>query len=192
MKGYIYISSPGADPGQHNNLNDPMFRRTPTLGACMTNVRRFVVPGDYVFVISGSTKGVRQYVVGGFQVAEKIDALAAYHRFPENRLRLGDDGKLLGNVIVDEAGRQHPLDKHAPATFASRIQNYLVGMNPVALEKPAEVARGREETLDRLSLILERPRANRVIDLMGRCAKLDGSQVEKTLDWLRGIKAEAL
>lgn len=192
MKGYIYISSPGADPGRNRNLNDPMFRRTPTLGACMTNIRRLVFPGDHVFVISGATKGVQQYVVGGFQVVEKINALAAYERFPDNRLRRDSDGRIIGNIIVDEIGQQHPLDKHAANTFASRIQNYLVGVNPVALETPGEVARGRDETLDRLSSILERPRANRIIDLMGRWAKLDGSQVEKTLDWLRGIKAETI
>lgn len=187
MKGYIYISSPGADPGRHANLNDPMFRKTPTLGACMTNIRRLVLPGDHVFVISGSTVGVQQYVVGGFEVAEKISALAAYERFPENRLRL-EGGKLVGNVIVGPDGKQHPLDKHKPNTIASRVQNFLVGVNPVALETPAEVARGRAETLDRLSSILDRPRANRVIDLMGRWAKLDAAQVEQTLNWLRGIK----
>jgi hypothetical protein len=157
----------------------------------MPNIRRLVLPGDHVFVISGTTKGVQQYVVGGFQVAEKISALAAYNRFPENRLRRDSEGKLLGNVIVDSSGHQHPLDTHGANTFASRIENYLVGVNPVALELPAEVARGRNETLDRLSTILERPRANRVIDVMGRWAKLDEAQVEKTLDWLRGIKAQS-
>lgn len=192
MKGYIYISSPGTDPGRHGNLNDPMFRKRPSLGACMPNIRRLVLPGDHVFVISGSTTGVQQYVVGGFQVAEKISALAAYDRFPENRLRLDADGKLVGNVIVEPNGQQHPLDRHSPNTFASRIENFLVGVDPVVLESPAEVARGRDETLDRLSSILDRPRANRVIDLMGRWAKLDGPQVERTLDWLRGIKAGAV
>lgn len=190
MKGYIYISSPNADPALKRNLNDPMFRKPPTLGGCMPNIRRLVLPGDHVFVISGTTKGVQQYVVGGFQVAEKISALAAFDRFPENRLRRDQEGRLLGNVLVDSRGRQHPLDTHAADTFANRIQNYLVGVNPVALETPGEVARGRSETLDRLSTILERPRANRVIDIMGRWAKLDEAQVEQTLDWLRGIKAQ--
>lgn len=190
MKGYIYISSPNADPGRNRNLNDPMFRSPPTLGGCMPNIRRLVLPGDHVFVISGTTKGVQQYVVGGFQVAEKISALAAYDRFPENRLKRDEEGRLLGNVLVDGNGQQHPLDTHAADTFASRIENYLVGINPVALETPAEVERGRNETLERLSLILERPRANRVIDIMGRWAKLDEAQVENTLDWLRGIKAQ--
>lgn len=190
MKGYIYISSPNADPARNRNLNDPMFRSPPTLGGCMPNIRRLVLPGDHVFVISGTTRGVQQYVVGGFQVAEKISALAAYDRFPENRLRRDEDGRLLGNVLVDGNGQQHPLDTHAAATFASRIENYLVGTNAVALETPEEVERGRNETLERLSLILERPRANRVIDIMGRWAKLDEAQVERTLDWLRGIKAQ--
>jgi hypothetical protein len=190
VKGYIYISSPNADPGRNRNLNDPMFRSPPTLGGCMPNIRRLVLPGDHVFVISGTTQGVQQYVVGGFQVAEKISALAAYDRFPENRLRRDGEGKLLGNVLVDSGGHQHPLDKHRADTFASRIENYLIGVSPIVLETPAEVARGRSETLDRLSSILERPRANRVIDVMGRWARLDEAQIEKTLDWLRGIKAQ--
>jgi hypothetical protein len=149
-----------------------------------------VVPGDYVFVISGTTKGVQQYVVGGFQVAEKIDALAAYKRFPENRLQLSAEGKVLGNILIDGDGNQHPLDTHSPTNFARRIENYLVGANPVSLVTPAEVARGRSETLNRLSSILEKPRANRVIDVMGRWARLDQAQIEKTLDWLQGIKAQ--
>jgi len=190
MKGYIYISSTNADPEKNRNLNDPIFRKSPSLGGCMPPIRRLVVPGDYVFVISGSTKGVQQYVVGGFQVAEKIDALAAYHRFPENRLQLNTEGKVVGNVLIDGNGKQHPLDTHSPNTFASRIENYLVGINPIALETPVEVARGRDQTLDRLSSILEKRRANRVIDVMGRWARLDSAQIEKTLDWLQGIKAQ--
>lgn len=190
MKGYIYISSPNADPGQHGNLNDPTFRGTPTLGGCMPNIRRLVSQGDYVFVISGTTKGVQQYVVGGFQIADKISALAAYDRFPEHRLRRDADGTLQGNILIDANGDQHPLDKHRADTFAARIENYLVGVNPVALETPSEIARGRNETLDRLASILERPRANRVIDMMGRWARLDETQINKTLDWLRGIKGQ--
>lgn len=190
MKGYIYISSTNADPEKNRNLNDPIFRNSPSLGGCMPPIRRLVVPGDYVFVVSGATKGVQQYVVGGFQVAEKIDALAAYQRFPENRLQLNTEGRVVGNVLIDGKGNQHPLDTHSPDTFARRIENYLVGVNAVALETPAEVARGRDQTLDRLSSILEKRRANRVIDVMGRWARLDSTQIQKTLDWLQGIKAQ--
>lgn len=192
MKGYIYISSTNADPDRNRNLNDPILRRTPTLGGCMPPMRRLVQRGDYVFVVSGTTRGVQQYVVGGFQVAEKISALAAYERFPENRLQLNAEGKLVGNVLVDATGNQHPLDTHSAKNFARRIENYLVGVNPVALETPREVARGRNETLERLSSILEKQRANRVIDLMGRWARLDQAQIEKTLDWLQGIKAQSV
>lgn len=191
MKGYIYISSPNADPERNRNLNDPIFRSTPTLGGCMPPLRRLVLPGDYVFVVSGMTPRVQQYVVGGFQVAEKIHALAAYDRFPENRLQLNAEGKVVGNILIDGAGNQHPLDTHSSDNFARRIENYLVGVNSVALETPAEVARGRNETLERLSSILEKRRANRVIDIMGRWARLDQPQIEKTLDWLRGIKAQS-
>ena len=97
---------------------------------------------------------------------------------------------MVGNVLIDETGKQHPLDTHSPNNFDRRIENYLVGAHHVSLETPAEVARGRSETLERLSSILEKPRANRVIDVMGRWARLDEAQIEKTLDWLRGIKAQ--
>src|SRR4051812_9692957 len=121
-KGYIYITSSGYDPEKGKNLKDPYLGEPPTLGACMPNVRRQVVPGDQIFVISGKIADAPQYIVGGFEVAEKIDALAAYRRFPNLRLRQLDDGQVEGNIIVTSQGAQHPLDTHS--TFTSRIQNY--------------------------------------------------------------------
>jgi hypothetical protein len=191
MKGYIYISANGTDPALRNNLNDPIFTRIPTLGACMPNLRRFVTRGDFIFVVSGKTAGVRQYVVGGFRVNEKIHALAAYERFPENRLQTLPDGHVMGNIIVRADGTQHPLDRHDPGTFESRLENYLVGSMPVALSTEREVQLGREQTLGNLSSILRRAPGNRVIDVMGRCSKLDEGQVRQMLDWLLGIRATA-
>ncbi|WP_370155401.1 hypothetical protein [Ferrovibrio sp.] len=192
MKGYIYITGKGADPGLFNNLNDPiLFAKTPTLGACMPNIRRLVTKGDFVFVVSGKTARVQQYVVGGFKVNEKISALAAFRRFPENRLEMGENG-LQGNVVVDGAGKKHQLDHHSPDTFEKRIENYLVGTDGIALETPREVELGRQQTLSKLSQILNRPRGNRVIDVMSRWSKLDEKQVNDMLDWLRGIKTDSV
>ena len=190
MKGYVYITSPGTDPGLLNNLNDPLFTDVPTLGACMPNIRRLVVPGDFIFVVSGKTAGVQQYVVGGLRVAEKLDALAAYGRFPANRLHLGEDGLLKGNVIVNPDGSQHMLDTHDPDTFENRIRNFIVGTDAVALETPREVELGRELTLAKLSELCGRE-GNRAIDIMGRMRKLDDGQVRGMVDWLHGIKAAA-
>src|ERR1700741_4700358 len=97
VKGYIYITGQGADPAAHQNLNDPLFAKVPTLGACMPNIRRVVQLGDYIFVVSGRISTVEQYVIGGMRVDEKIDALAAYRRFPENRLHVNDQGQVWGN-----------------------------------------------------------------------------------------------
>ena len=191
MKGYIYISANETDPSQRGNLNDPIFARIPTLGACMPNIRRFVTQGDFLFVVSGKTAGVRQYVVGGFRVDEKIHALAAYERFPENRLRTLADGRVIGNIIVQADGTQHPLDRHDPRTFENRLENYLVGSMPVALSTEPEVQLAREQTLSNLSTILRRAPGNRVIDVMGRWSKLDEGQVRQMVDWLLGIKATA-
>jgi hypothetical protein len=191
MKGYIYISGTGTDPSARKNMNDPiLFSKTPTLGGCMPNIRRVVLPGDFIFVVSGMVSAIQQYVVGGMQVAEQIDALAAYERFPENRLQLGPSGLVEGNVIVDANGNQHPLDDHDPETFEARIKNFIVGTNPVALETEREVAMGREQTLPKLSALLNK-RGNRVVDVMSRWAKLNENQVQDMLSWLQGIKASA-
>lgn len=190
MKGYIYITGTGADPGLHDNLDDPLFGDPPTLGACMTNLREFVDPGDYLFVVSGKAANVQQYILGGMRVAEKIDALAAYGRFPQNRLRRDENGFVRGNIIVDERGRQHPLDHHAPESFERRIRNYIVGDQATALQTPAEIQLGRDHSLRKLSEIFERP-GNRAIDILGRHRKLDENQVHGLMDWLRGIKVAA-
>ena len=190
MKGYIYITGTGADPGLHNNLNDPLFGDPPTLGACMTNIREFVDPGDYIFVVSGKTPSVQQYIIGGMRVTEKIDALAAHGRFPQNRLRIGDDGLLKGNIIIDAKGGKHPLDRHSAETFDKRIRNYIIGDQAAALITPAEVKLGREQSLRKLSEMFERP-GNRAIDIIGRHRRLDEERVNGLMDWLRGIKAAA-
>jgi len=190
MKGYIYITGTGADPAARDNLNDPLFSKTPSLAACMPNVRRLVRLGDYIFVVSGSVPGIQQYVIGGMRVSEKISAIAAYRRFPENRLRQDANGKLLGNIPIDSRGNKHALDHHDPATFANRVKNFVVGDQVVHMKSPAEVEIARAQTLGKLSQIMNK-RGNRIIDMMGRWSKLDASQVNQTVEWLKGIKETA-
>lgn len=191
VKGYIYITGQGADPAARQNLNDPLlFTKTPTLGACMPNIRRVVQLGDYIFAVSGKVSAIQQYVIGGMRVAEKIDALAAYRRFPDNRLHHNADGRVWGNVIVTPHGKQHPLDHHQAETFEQRVKNFIVGAEPVVLESEREVELGRSQSLEKLSSVLGK-RGNRVIDVMSRWAKLDEDQVKNLLAWLRGIKTTA-
>lgn len=189
MKGYIYITGQGADPALRNNLNDPIFARIPTLGACMPNIRRVVGRGDWIFVVSGKTPHVQQYVVGGLRVSEKINALAALDRFPDNKLSRDGDGKIWGNIICDENGNQDALDHHPKDTFEQRLENYIVGDRSVVLSTADEVELGRLQTLEKLSEILGKPRRNRVIDVMGRMSKFSEPQVLDMLDWLEGIKS---
>lgn len=192
MKGYIYVAGRGADPALRNDLNDPIFGEVPTLGACMPNIRRIVQRGDHVFVVSGKTQGVQQYVVGGFEVDDKISALAAYDRFPENRIKRAPDGNLTGNIIVNADGSRSPLDEHNgddDQAFERRIRNYIVGTHPVAMASPEEVQRARDETMGKLAQVLGRPPSNRIIDLLGRWRRLDESQVRELIVWLAGIKA---
>jgi hypothetical protein len=190
MKGYIYITSTGADPAALNNLNDPLFTGVPTLGACMPNIRRLVERGDFIFVVSGKVAGIQQYVVGGLRVAEKITALSAYKRFPQNRLHLDADDKLQGNVVVNSRGEKHPLDTHDAATFASRVRDFVVGDHSIALTTPREVELGRAQSLPKLSQILNK-KGNRAIDVVSRWSKLDEKQIGQMVDWLNGIKATA-
>jgi len=189
MKGYIYTMFAGADPGTGWHMTDPIFGKTPTLGACVPNVRRFVLPGDYVFVVSGRKEGVHQYIVGGFKVAEKINALAAYRRFPENRLAKLSNGELAGNVIVDAAGHHHRLDYHD--AFQRRLENYIVGRDPIQLKKPEEVILGRERSLPFLQKLFDVRHANRIADVIGRMRKLDEKQIARLLNELRQIKEAA-
>lgn len=187
IKGYTFITRTGYDPEKGKLIKDPYLGDIPTLGACMPNIRRQVVPGDHIFVISGKVPGVPQYIVGGFEVAEKITALAAYRRFPELRLRQLEDGQLMGNIIVDGRGNQHPLDTHS--SFEERIQNYIVGRNPIALTATHEIAQGREETLGVLRSVL-RKSGLAPFNLIGRGGtRLDYKQVLELRDWLLSVKS---
>jgi len=184
MKGYIYTMYAGADPSTGWMMNDPIFGRTPTLGACVPNIRRAVTVGDHIFVISGRVAGEKQFVVGGFEVSEKINALAAYRRFPDYRLQASGNGQVLGNIITDSRGRQHPLDEHK--NFENRIENYIVGKHSIVLETPAQFRIAKEETIDLLSDVFGK-RGDRVADILGRYRKMDESQVEQVRAWLKRL-----
>jgi hypothetical protein len=125
------------------------------------------------------------------RVAEKISALAAYKRFPENRLTKDANGNILGNIIVSGNGAQHPLDHHDPSTFSNRVKDFIVGDQAFALTTEREVELGRAQTLPKLSQVLGR-RGNRVIDVAGRWSKLDEGQVIDLVDWLKGIRSAAI
>ena len=191
IKGYMYITSRGYDPELGRSLNDPYLGSTPTLGGCMPNIRRQVLTGDHIFVVSGSVTGAQQLVMGGFEVAEKLDPVVeAFHRFPNLHLRRGQDGQIQGNIIVTEDGKQHPLDNHDPESFGRRIENYVVGRNPIVLTTGAEIELGRMETLPILRTVLGKD-GLRPIDVMGRCKKLEQDQVLSIRDWLEDLKIRA-
>jgi hypothetical protein len=185
MKGYAFITSSGYDPEKGKNVKDPYLGPTPTLGACMPNIRRWVVPGDHIFVISGKLPGIPQYIIGGFEVADKIDAIAAYKMFPDLRLHLRGDGQIGGNIIVTSGGKQHPLDEHK--SFANRIKNYVVGRDPLALTAPHEIATGRAESVEILRAVFERF-GTTPYNIIGRCSKLNEKQVREIREWLRSVK----
>jgi hypothetical protein len=187
MKGKVFVTSTGYDPDKGEDVKDPYLGPNPSLGACRPDIRKQLQVGDQVFVVSGKVRGFDQYVIGGLEIKEKIGVLEAYERFPEQRLRLGDDGKVTGNIIVDAAGNQHELDHHPEATFEGRIKNYVVGCNPIVLATPIEVAEGRRLTLDILRDVFEL-RGNSIRELLGRCRNMTGKQVLKLRDHLETIK----
>lgn len=185
QKGFMFITSSGYDPDKGKHVKDPSLGSTPTFGACMPNVRMQAQPGDSIFVISGRISGNSQYIIGGFDVAEKIHADEAYKRFPEHHLLRRADRELTGNIIVDGTGEQHFLDSHK--NFDQRLENYIVGKNPIVLTDSSEIEKGREGTLEMLKTLFNKdgkiPR-----DIVGRMRKLDEEQVRKLKAWLVSLK----
>lgn len=165
-------------------MSDPTLGNPPTLGACVPNIRRAVAVGDHIFVVSGRIAGERQFVVAGFEVAEKIDALAAYRRFPQYRLMVGPTGQVMGNIIVDRDGSHHPLDDHD--NFERRVENYVVGRNPVLLQTEAAFKAAKEETLEVLSDVFQK-NGRRVFDIIGRHRRMDETQIARMRAWLKSL-----
>jgi hypothetical protein len=185
MIGKIFITSTGYDPEQGKHVKDPYLGACPTLGACRPDIREQLHEGDHIFVVSGKVQGVDQFVMGGFEIAEKITASEAYYRFPHLRLSKAEDGQITGNVIVNAFGTQHELDHHN--SFERRIQNYIVGTNPIVLSTAAEMVEGRRQTLEILQDVFQKkgetPRA-----IIGRCSNLTERQIEKLRGHLHALK----
>jgi hypothetical protein len=185
MNGFIYTMYAGADPGQGWIMNDPIYGKTPTLGACVPNVRRAVKEGDWIFAISGRVPGVKQFVTGGFHVKEKINQLDAFARFPSNRLSRAANGQLTGNIIVTADGKQHPDDNHT--NFERRLSDYIIGGKPIVIDGTEEIERARAETLNVLGRVFGR-QGNRVYDIIGRGRKMNEQQANEIRDWLESLK----
>ena len=187
MIGKIFVTGTGCDPIVGKHVKDPYLGQDPSLGACRPDIRQKVKLGDHIFVVSGKVRNFGQVVLGGFEVAEKISAMDAYDRFPEQRLRLLPDGQVTGNVIVDRSGAQHELDHHKQETIARRLENYVVGRAPIALLTKEEVSEGRQWTLEILRSVLDR-KGNSIRELMGRGRNLTEQQVHKLRDYLTEVK----
>ncbi len=187
MIGKIFVTGSGCDPVVGKHVKDPYLGTNPSLGGCRPDIRKQVKKGDHIFVVSGKVRGFAQVVLGGFEVAEKISAMAAYERFPEQHLRQLPDGQVTGNVIVDGMNEQHELDHHNTDTFAQRIENYVVGTNPVALLTVEEITEGREWTLDILRDVFDL-KGDSIRQLMGRHRNLTDKQVQKLRDRLNEVK----
>jgi hypothetical protein len=185
MKAKIFVTSSGYDPDKGKHVKDPYLGPRPTLGACRPDIREKLQKGDQVFTVSGKVPDVPQFVMGGFEIAEKIPAIEAYERFPDLRLMKRDDGQLTGNVIVNAEGKQHELDGHKE--FDRRIQNYIVGTNPIVLATPAEIAEGRRLTLEILQDVFGK-KGDSVRSIIGRCSNMDEKQVEKLRRLLEALK----
>ncbi len=188
MVGKIVITRTGYDPEAGKHVKDPYLGLCPTLGACRPDIREQLGVGDHIFVVSGKVQGVDQFVMGGFEIAEKIHTTEAYERFPHLRLRKLEDGQLTGNIIVDARGRQHELDDHK--NFERRVENYVVGKNLIVLSTPGEIAQGREHTLEVLRKIFQSD-GKTLREVMGRCRNLSEEQVLKLRSFLETLKRAA-
>jgi hypothetical protein len=182
MIGKIFITSSGYDPQLGKYVKDPYLGPNSSLGACRPDIRERIRIGGHIFVISGKVPNVSQFVMGGFEVAAKIDAREAFRRFPEQRLHLLKDGQLGGNIIVDADGAQHPLDNHN--SFSRRISNYVVGTNGISMETPEEIAVAREQTLEMLREVLGK-KGGSPWEVVGRWGSdLSDVQVFRLREWL--------
>ena len=192
MSSYIFVS-PRSDPGMGRPLDDPILKSgvRPTMGTCRPDLRRLVHLGDQIFVISGSMgPAVKQYVIGGLEIGQKLDdQLAAYEAYPEHRLHFDAAGQRSGNIIVTADGEHDPRDHHDK--FDKRIQNYLVGKNPVVLESPREVTLGRERSVDILADIFDKPGARTMREAVGRMRRLSVAQAARLRQALIDLKREA-
>jgi len=187
MIGKIFVTGSGCDPVKGKHIKDPYLGPKPSLGACRPDIRRQVQKGDHVFVVSGKVQGFSQIVLGGFEVAEKISAIEAYERFPEQRLCVLPDGRVIGNVVVNAKGKQHDLDHHNKDTFDRRIENYLVGTNPIALLTLEEIDEGRLRTLEILQEVFGK-KGNSIREIIGRNRNMTETQVDKLRMLLDAVK----
>jgi hypothetical protein len=187
--GQIFITRTGYDPERGRHVKDPYLGPTPTMGACRPDIRKRLSAGDHIYTISGKVAGVSQFVMGGFEIAEKISATQAFERFPEQHLTQRNDGQLTGNVIIKASGEQHELDSHT--SFDNRITNYVVGRNPLVLRTPQEIALGREETLEALQEILKK-KGDSPFAILGRSgARLSEKQILDLREWMTSIRRRA-
>jgi len=187
--GKIFITRSGYDPERGKHVKDPYLGPHPTLGACRPDIRKQLKKGDHVFVISGKVPDFNQFVMGGFEIEAKMPAIEAYRLYPDLRLHRLEDGQLTGNIIVTADGRQHELDSHS--SFERRIQNYVVGTNPISLVTPAEIAEGRKQTLDALREILQK-KGRSPFEVVGRFgSSLTDKQILQLRDWLEAVKRAA-
>jgi hypothetical protein len=168
-------------------MADPTFGIPPALGACMPNIRRVVERGDWIFVVSGKIPDAPQYIIGGIEVWEKIEALEAYRRFPQNRLVRHLNGGITGNIIVESNGGHSALDWHSCVRFRERARNYIVGRRHMLASGRRQISRARRGTLAILSQVLRRPYPKSPIEAMGRMSRLDEAQVSQLLGWFQHL-----
>ena len=189
MIGKIFITRSGYDPELGKHVKDPYLGPNPTLGACRPDIRNQLKKGDHIFVISGKIPDFNQFVMGGFEIEQKIPAIEAYRLYPDLRLRRLQDGQLTGNIIVTADGRQHELDDHN--SFDRRIKNYVVGTNPLLLTTPGEIAEGRKQTLEALRDILHK-KGKSPFEVVGRFGTpLTDEQIIQLRAWLEAVKRAA-
>lgn len=185
MKSYIFITETGCDPQLGRPVKDPILRGTSSLGACRPDIRRRVVPGDHIFVVSGKVSGAQQYVIGGLEVAEKMSAIEAFSRYPSHRLRRDDDGGIRGNIVCSVDGMQHSLDHHTD--FHNRVENYVIGRNAIEILGDRAIAVARLQTLEFLRFLLGK-KGETPYSVMGRASRLDQTQTEEMVHWLSAIR----
>ena len=100
--------------------------------------------------------------------------------------RKQEDGSYRGNIIIDESGNHLAHDYHA--NFERRLDNYILGKNPIVIDKSEEIEQARLETLEILKDVFKKD-GESVYKVIGRFRKMNEEQIEKLVGWMEKIKA---
>lgn len=190
MHGYIYIAGSflTLNPQSLGPVdNDPHFwTNPPTWGICRPDLRAGAKNGSVVFFVLPKASGLPQTIFAYLTISEIISHAAAYKRATLFSKRMGNK-KPNGNIVVNAIGEYDQHDEWVHADNIEKIKKcYAIGSDSGSrMLTSLEINRLAPSFVPRVGEILGRSGAS-AVDIVSRKGKrLNESQVEKILEWLR-------